>query len=97
MTPVSTIIPPKQIQSSPIQEIQKNRTVERNKILDRIRELEEQLQNVKGTECEVYSRVVGFFSNTKQWNNGKQEEFKDRVTYDITVPTKGIKDEPNKK
>lgn len=45
--------------------------------------MEEQLQEVKGTECEVYSRVVGFFSNTKQWNNGKQEEFKDRETYNL--------------
>lgn len=31
-----------------------------------------------GEECEVYSRVVGYFRPVKQWNKGKQEEFKDR-------------------
>jgi len=33
-------------------------------------------------ECEVYSRVVGYLRPVQQWNDGKQEEFKDRVTYD---------------
>ena len=27
---------------------------------------------------EVYSRVVGYYRPTSQWNKGKQEEFKDR-------------------
>jgi formiminotetrahydrofolate cyclodeaminase len=87
---VSTIIPPKQIQSSPIQEIQKNREAEHNKILNRIRELEEQLQEVKDTECEVYSRVVGYFRPTKQWNEGKAEEFKERETYKLPERIKEI-------
>jgi ribonucleoside-triphosphate reductase len=30
-------------------------------------------------ECEVYSRVVGYYRPVKNWNKGKQEEFKDRV------------------
>ncbi|EFC91626.1 hypothetical protein Dpep_1600 [Dethiosulfovibrio peptidovorans DSM 11002] len=34
------------------------------------------------TRCEVYSRVVGFLSPVSQWNKGKKEEFKDRVTFD---------------
>ena len=83
-------MPPKQIQLSPIQEIQKNREAEHNKILNRIRELEEQLQEVKGTECEVYSRVVGYFRPTKQWNEGKVEEFKERETYGLPEPIKEI-------
>jgi ribonucleoside-triphosphate reductase len=33
------------------------------------------------TRCEVYSRVVGYLRPTQQWNDGKQEEFKDRVTF----------------
>jgi len=37
-----------------------------------------------GQECEVYSRVVGYYRPTKGWNKGKQQEFKERVTY--TVP-----------
>ena len=31
--------------------------------------------------CEVYSRVTGYFRPIKNWNAGKQEEFRDRVTY----------------
>lgn len=30
---------------------------------------------------EVYSRVCGFFRPVQQWNKGKKEEFKDRVTF----------------
>lgn len=30
------------------------------------------------SECEVYSRIVGYMRPVKQWNKGKQEEFKDR-------------------
>lgn len=32
-------------------------------------------------ETEVYSRVVGYFRPVKNWNVGKQEEFKQRVTF----------------
>jgi hypothetical protein len=32
---------------------------------------------------EVFSRVVGYYSATKQWNKGKKEEFKDRKTFKI--------------
>lgn len=35
-------------------------------------------------KTEVYSRVVGFMRPVQQWNRGKREEFKDRVTF--TVP-----------
>jgi anaerobic ribonucleoside-triphosphate reductase len=31
------------------------------------------------TRCEVYSRVCGYIRPTSQWNEGKAEEFKDRV------------------
>lgn len=30
---------------------------------------------------EIYSRIVGYYRPVKQWNTGKKEEFKDRVTY----------------
>ena len=36
-----------------------------------------------GAECEVYSRVVGYLRPVKQWNNGKQGEFKMRKTFSI--------------
>jgi ribonucleoside-triphosphate reductase len=32
-------------------------------------------------KVEVWSRVVGFFRPVQQWNDGKQQEFKDRKTF----------------
>lgn len=32
-------------------------------------------------EAEVYSRVVGYIRPVKQWNKGKQEEFKNRLEF----------------
>lgn len=36
----------------------------------------------KETRCEVYSRIVGYLRPVDQWNDGKQEEFKQRKYYD---------------
>jgi anaerobic ribonucleoside-triphosphate reductase len=33
--------------------------------------------------CEIYSRVVGYLRPVKQWNKGKQEEFKMRRVYNF--------------
>ncbi|MFH1657201.1 MAG: ribonucleoside triphosphate reductase [bacterium] len=33
--------------------------------------------------CEVYSRVVGYLRPVQQWNEGKQQEFKDRKEFKI--------------
>ncbi len=33
--------------------------------------------------CEVYSRVVGYLRPVQQWNEGKQEEFKERKEYKV--------------
>ena len=35
------------------------------------------------TRCEVYSRVVGYLRPVDQWNNGKQAEYEDRVTFNL--------------
>jgi ribonucleoside-triphosphate reductase len=32
-------------------------------------------------ECEIYSRITGYYRPVKNWNNGKVEEFKDRKEY----------------
>jgi anaerobic ribonucleoside-triphosphate reductase len=37
----------------------------------------------KRTECEVYSRVVGYLRPVSQWNRGKQQEYLDRKTFKI--------------
>ncbi|MEW6258456.1 MAG: ribonucleoside triphosphate reductase [Thermodesulfobacteriota bacterium] len=36
-----------------------------------------------GHETEVYSRVVGYLRPVRQWNNGKQAEYRIRKTYDL--------------
>lgn len=35
----------------------------------------------KRNKCEVYSRIVGYLRPIQQWNEGKREEFKDRVEF----------------
>ncbi|HOJ63291.1 MAG TPA: anaerobic ribonucleoside-triphosphate reductase [Spirochaetota bacterium] len=56
----------------------------------RIVELEKKLKEVKGKETEVYTRIVGYHRDVKNWNNGKKEEYKYRVTFDIEL--KSIKE-----
>ncbi len=36
------------------------------------------------TECEVYSRIVGYLRPVSQWNDGKKEEFKQRKNFAIS-------------
>ena len=48
---------------------------EKNILKDKISELKAQKAGVKGTSCEVYSRVVGYLRPVMMWNKGKKEEF----------------------
>lgn len=45
--------------------------------------MKEEFKKVKIIPCEVYSRVVGYFRPVKNWNPGKQQEFKERKTVKI--------------
>ncbi len=36
---------------------------------------------------EVFSRVVGYIRPVNQWNDGKQEEFRHRKTFEQTINT----------
>jgi len=36
-----------------------------------------------GCETEVYSRITGYYRPVKNWNDGKTQEYKNRVVYDI--------------
>jgi anaerobic ribonucleoside-triphosphate reductase len=47
--------------------------------------LKKQRGNVKGSLCEVYSRVVGYLRPVRGWNVGKKEEWKIRKNYKIGV------------
>ena len=37
-----------------------------------------------GEKAEVYSRITGYYRPVQNWNDGKAQEFKDRVVYDIS-------------
>lgn len=39
-----------------------------------------------GKETEIYSRVVGYLRPVKNWNEGKQEEFKQRLEFRVKMP-----------
>ena len=36
-----------------------------------------------GTRTEVYSRITGYYRPVQNWNDGKAQEYKNRVVYDI--------------
>lgn len=54
----------------------------KEQILKQIAELKAAKAEVKGTNCEVYSRVVGYLRPVQNWNKGKKEEFAMRKTYE---------------
>ena len=53
--------------------------MEKQEILNKIKELEEEKKNVKGTPCEVWSRVVGYLRPVQSYNVGKKEEYNMRA------------------
>ncbi len=42
------------------------------------------------TKCEIWSRSVGYLRPVEQWNEGKQEEFGDRKTFDRQLKTQAM-------
>ena len=46
----------------------------------------EEKRKLRKVKCLVFSRVVGFYTPVQNWNTGKQQEWKDRVTYDQPTP-----------
>ncbi len=36
-----------------------------------------------GKKTEVYSRITGYYRPVQNWNDGKSQEFKDRLTYNV--------------
>jgi anaerobic ribonucleoside-triphosphate reductase len=51
--------------------------------------MKDESKNDKKVPVECYTRVVGFFRPTSQFNKGKAEEFKDRKPYNVKKYTKG--------
>lgn len=42
-----------------------------------------EIKTVKRVPCEVYSRIVGYLRPVRDWNVAKQQEFRDRQTYQV--------------
>ena len=52
-----------------------------------------QLEYLKGTKTEVYTRIVGYYRQVGNWNKGKREEYKERLPYDTK---KSLTNHPDK-
>ena len=48
-----------------------------------IAETKAALQDVHGTETEVYARIVGYYRAVKHWNKGKRDEFDQRKMFTL--------------
>lgn len=43
----------------------------------------EALANVRGSETEVYARIVGYYRSVRNWNKGKRDEFDSRKMFNV--------------
>jgi ribonucleoside-triphosphate reductase len=50
-----------------------------------IEDLKTRLANAKGTETEVYTRIVGYYRSLRNWNKGKREEYSQRLPFEAEV------------
>lgn len=58
---------------------EKKRTVE--EIDAEIGQVKKELEECKGSNCEVYTRIVGYYRALRNWNAGKREEYKERKVF----------------
>lgn len=49
----------------------------------RIKKLKVQHAEIKGLECQVFSRITGFYQPLNTWNKGKKSEYSQRKTFAI--------------
>ena len=49
---------------------------------------------VCGKKTEVYSRITGYYRPVQNWNDGKSQEFADRVTYRLTDSAAPVRQTP---
>jgi ribonucleoside-triphosphate reductase len=46
-----------------------------------IQKTQQELAEVRGTETEVYTRIVGYYRSLRNWNKGKREEYNHRLCF----------------
>ncbi|MBD5439149.1 MAG: hypothetical protein HDR37_11430 [Treponema sp.] len=50
---------------------------------EQIAQVRAELENVHGTQTEVYARIVGYYRAVRNWNKGKTDEFKKRKMFEL--------------
>lgn len=45
---------------------------------------------VRRVPCEVYSRIVGYLTPVQNWHEAKQQEFEERVMFDVQFVTESV-------
>jgi len=60
---------------------QEGRNIERSLTME---ETKTQVKSDVKIPCEVYSRIVGYLRPVQNWNDGKQQEFADRKTFQVS-------------
>lgn len=55
----------------------------KDEIRSKISALKEEMKDVHGSPCEVFSRVVGYLRPVQNWNKGKKQEFSMREMFDV--------------
>lgn len=56
---------------------------ERHVVEEKIKAIKEEMNDVHGSKCEVYSRVCGYLRPVQSYNKGKKEEFAMRSKFAI--------------
>jgi hypothetical protein len=51
---------------------------------------------VCGQNCEVYSRIVGYYRPLETWNTAQRAQFRNRVNFDADKAVEKIKGEKKK-
>ena len=54
-----------------------------------IAQVKKELEDVRGTPAEVYTRIVGYYRSVKNWNAGKREEYGERKLFKQDNPRTG--------
>jgi len=52
-----------------------------DEIDNEIIKLKASIDTIPGRECEVYTRIVGYYRPVKNWNKGKRAELDKRIYY----------------
>ena len=47
-----------------------------------IAQTKQEIENVQGSDTEVYARIVGYYRSVRNWNKGKRNEYDQRKMFE---------------